>query len=191
MHKIVHLFFSKETLATFKNTTINGQVLLFEEQLTEGTITKNIFSDSFWSERYDFFEKKHQISRVDYFDTRIKPILELENHEDCKEIVLWLDYTKASQVNLIALGAYFAENFSKNTQYSLVCAGAHKGRNELQKLTDYSAEEFSILFNYKAKITFPNLEYLQLCWQAYALKNSDFKFNLFPKKFRYLQHIIN
>ncbi|MGB1042550.1 MAG: hypothetical protein ACPGU6_04080 [Tenacibaculum sp.] len=189
MDNILHIFFSKESLTTFKNSTLKGETLLFEEKLTEGIVTTDIFSDSFWSKRYEHFENTYQVSRIAYFDSRVKPILQLEEHEDYTDIVLWLDYTKESQVNLIALGAFLTECFSKKTTYHLVCSGKHKGRKELQKLTNYSAEEYAILFNYKVKITLPNLEYLKKCWQAYVIKNDEFLFNEFTNKFRYLEQL--
>lgn len=190
MGKTLHVFCSKESLTIFNNSTIEGDTLLFNEKLTEGPLVKDVFSDLFWSKRYSYFENTYQISRVDYFDATIKPILQLEDVSDYSEIVLWLDYTKFSQVNLMALGSFFAQHFSKSIQYFLVCSGIHKGKTELQELTNYTSSEFPILYNYKVKITLPNLEYLQNCWEAYATKDNNFKYNEFANKFRYLQHAI-
>lgn len=187
MGKALHVFSSEEALTIFKESSIDGDILFFNEKLTEGPLTKDIFSDEFWSERYSFFENMYETPRIAYFDTIIKPILQLEDVSEYSEVVLWLDYTKASQINLIALGSFLAQNFSKNTQYFLVCSGKHKGKSALQKLTNYTSSEFPILYNYKVKITLPNLEYLQKCWEAYATKNSLFKYDEFTNKFRYLK----
>lgn len=190
MSKTLHVFCSKEALTIFNNSTIEGDTLLFNEKLTEGPLVKDVFSDSFWSKRYSFFENTYEVSKVNYFDTTIKPILQLEDVSAYTEVVLWLDYTKFSQVNLIALGSFLAQNFSKNVQYFLVCSGKHKGKTELQELTNYTSSEFPILYNYKVKITLPNLEYLHTCWEAFATNDTHFKYDEFANKFRYLQNAI-
>lgn len=191
MNKILHIFCSKEAQTTFNNSNIKGDSLLFNEKLTEGELTASVFSDEFWTKRYEYFEKKYQVSKLEYFDAVIKPILQLKELIGYKEVTLWLDFTKESQVNLIALGAYLANYFSKEIQYNLVCSGKHKGRNELQKLTDYNSEEFEILYSYKVKLTQPNLDYLQESWFAYFSKSTTFNFNLFSKKLQYLEILKN
>ena len=191
MDKKLHIFCSKEAQTTFKESNIQGDSLLFKENLLEGPIISDVFSDEFWSKRYEYFENTYQVSRVDYFDNAIKSIVQLEDLGEYKEVVLWLDYTNLSQVNLMAIGSHLSKYFSKNTQFFLVCSGKHKGRNELQKLTDYNSKEFEILYSYKVKLTLPNLEYLQQCWEAYSVKNNTFNYSLFSNKFRYLQQAIN
>ncbi len=191
MRKTLHVFCSKKAQTIFNDSTIKGDSLLFDEKLTEGELTIDIFSDIFWSKRYEYFEKTHQVSKLEYFDSVIKPILQLEDLNGYTEITLWLDFAKESQINLIAFGAYFANTFSKDIQYNLVCSGKHKGRDALQKLIDYNSSEFSILYSYKVKLTLPNLEYLQNCWEAYITKNIEFDFSKFSNKFRYLQQVMN
>lgn len=191
MGNTLHIFICKKAQAIFNDSTIEGDSLLFDEKLTEGELTVDVFSDDFWSKRYEYFETTYQVSKLEYFDSVIKPILLLEDLSDYSEVTLWLDFTKESQVNLIAIGKYLAEIFSKDIQYSLVCSGKHKGRDTLQKLTDYNSEEFEILYSYKVKLTLPNLEYLQNCWKAHVTKNSNFKYNLFPNKFWYLEQNMN
>ena len=191
MDKALHIFICKEAQTIFNNSTIDGNSLLFDEKLTEGDLTINVFSDNFWAKRYEHFEKNYQVSKLEYFDSVIKPILLLEDLSDYFEVTLWLDFSKESQVNLIALGAYFSNNFSKEVQYNLVCSGKHKGRDELQKLTNYNSKEFEILYSYKAKLTLPNLEYLHACWKAFVTRDSNFKLNQFPNKLRYLEQSMN
>ncbi|WP_435260899.1 DUF1835 domain-containing protein [Tenacibaculum sp. nBUS_03] len=190
MNNVLHIFCDNEALTIFKNSSIEGSTIFFEENLIEGPLTKDVFSDKFWTERYSYFETKYQKLRIDYFDATIKPILQLEDLSMYSEVILWLDYTEISQVNLMALGGFLAQHFSKSTQYFLVCSGKHKGKKELQKLTNYTSEEFSILENYKVKITLPNLEFLKNCWDAYVTKNTLFNYGEFSNKFRYLQDSI-
>ncbi|CAM1350509.1 MULTISPECIES: DUF1835 domain-containing protein [Tenacibaculum] len=191
MNNVLHIFCNNKALTIFKNSSIEGSTIFFDENLIEGPLTKDVFSDNFWSERYSYFETKHQKMRIDYFDATIKPILQLEDLSIYSEVTLWLDYTKLSQINLMALGCFLAQHFSKNTQYFLVCSGKHKGKKELQKLTNYTSEEFSILYGYKVKITLPNLEFLKNCWDAYVTKNTLFNYGEFSNKFRYLQDSLN
>lgn len=187
MDKTLHIFICKKAQAIFNNSTIKGDNLLFDEKLTEGELTVDVFSDDFWSKRYEYFETTYQVSKLEYFDSVIKPILQLKDVSNYSDVILWLDFTKLSQLNLMALGFYLAENYSKNTSYYLVCSGKHQGKKELQKLTNYSFSKFPVLYSYKVKITLPNLEFLQQCWKAYITKQTDFKFNLYPNKFKYLQ----
>ncbi|CAA0201914.1 DUF1835 domain-containing protein [Tenacibaculum maritimum] len=193
MDNILHIFSDENALDLFKKSEIKGHILLFKEALTEGPISEAIFSDDFWSKRYAYFEQYKGIPRLTYFDRTIKKIAFLEDVSTFDEVVIWGDFSIPSQVNIIALCAHLYNYFCKDTRYSLVCSGKHKGRKELQKLTNYTSKEFEILYAYKAKLTLPNLRFTKACWEAFASKELEkklhFNFNCFPAKFQYLSAI--
>lgn len=195
MDKILHVFSDSKALEIFKKSSIKEDTLFFEEKLLEGNISKPLFSDDFWLDRYDFFEKNYQLSKLDYYDKTIKIIAQLEDVSEYDNVILWGDYSLESHVNLLALCTHLEQHYQKNVSYFLVCSGKHKGRENLQKLTDYNSEEFSVLYKYKAKITLPNLEFSQKAWSVFASKDKSqiqqFDWNVFPSKFQYLHLVMN
>lgn len=194
MSKTLHILNGDSTVEIFDKTTILGDIVVWREMLCEGVIQNEIGSDAFWKSRYDFFESEFNVNKLEYFDKTIKELIKLEELSNYKEVVLWFEYDLFCQINLIAACSYLLKSFRKDIYYYLVCTGKEKGKDQLQTLSNYSPDEYRILYKNKVKITKNDLLFADGRWNLYIendlkrLKSYDFSKN---SKFKYLQMAID
>jgi len=194
MANTLHITNGDSTAEILKRTSIKGNIVVWREMLCEGPICKEVGSDEFWMERYNYFEKELEVSKLEYYDKTIKEIQKLEDVSGYSEVVLWFEFDLFCQVNLMALCTYLLKSFRKNTTYNLVCTGRIKGEEKLKSLADFSVDEFANLYDNKTSLSKANLEFAQNCWNVYVNDDTEelksFNFNK-QSKFRYLQKAIN
>jgi len=180
MTKTLHILNGDSTAAIFSKSSILGDVIVWREMLCEGSIHHEIGNDDFWKSRYAFFEKELGIQKLEYYDKTIKEIVKLDDLSNYNEVVLWFEYDLFCQVNLLAICTYLLKSFRKDINYHLVCTGKEKGKEQLQSLSDYNANDYKFLFENKLKLTKNNLLFAETCWNLYIendfekLKNFDF-----------------
>ena len=193
MANTLHIANGDHTAEIIKNTTLEGDVIVWRELLCEGPISNEVGSDDFWKKRYDYFEDEIGISRIDYFDKTIKEILKLTDVPKQTEIVLWFEFDLFCQVNLMALCSFILRNFKKEVTYSLVCTGYVKGKDRLQSLSDFSSSEYIDLYKNRINLSKVNLEFADSCWKVYAENDVEKlkEFNFKNRKFMYLPAAIN
>lgn len=189
MDNILHVVNGDATAKILKQSSVKGAILVWREMLCEGPLDKEVGSDDFWMKRYNFFKNEFNVERLEYFDTTIKKIVQLEDLEGINEVVLWFEYDLFCQVNFLALCSYLLKSFRKDVTYSLVYVGYEKGKDNLQTLSDYTSSEYPKLLERKIKITKANLEFANECWKVYVENNIEKlqKYNFKHSKFRYLQ----
>lgn len=194
MGKILHILNGDSTKQIFSQSALQGDVIVWREMLCEGAIHENVGSDAFWKKRYSFFEKEIGITKLDYFDKTIKEITKLEDISNYDQIILWFEFDLFCQVNLIALCSYLLKNYRKDIQYFLVCTGSEKGTKQLHSLSDYSPQEYELLFENRIKLTRHDLLFAEESWHKYVENNyvelQQFNFNR-SAKFMYLQKAID
>ena len=194
MARVLHILNGDSTATILKQTSIEGDVVVWREMLCEGPVCNEVGSDEFWLQRYDYFENELGVNRLEYYDKTIKEIIKLEDISNYDEVVLWFEYDLFCQVNLMALCAYLLENYSKSVIYYLVCTGNEKGKEQLLTLADYSPQSYSKLLENRIKLSRNNLLFAKQCWELYIENNPEklktFNFNKQPK-FAYFQMAIN
>jgi len=194
MAKTLHILNGDSTKDILKQTSIEGDIVVWREMLCEGPICMEVGSDEFWLKRYDYFKNELGVSKLEYYDKTIKEIVKLEDVSDFDEVVFWFEYDLFCQVNLMALCSYLMENYSKSVLYYLVCTGREKGKDQLQTLADFSPDFFPKLLENRIKLSRSKLLFAKQCWDLYVENNQEtlktFKFNKYSK-FAYFQLAIN
>lgn len=194
MKRTLHIVNGDSTASILKQTSIEGDIVVWREMLCEGSVCNEVGSDAFWLKRYNYFEKELGLDRLEYYDKTIKEIIKLEEVANYNEVVLWFEYDLFCQANLMALCTYLLENYSKSVNYYLVCTGKVKGNEQLQTLADYAPENYPKLHENKIKLSRNNLLFAKQCWELYVENNPEklkgFDFNQQPK-FAYFQLAIN
>lgn len=195
MADTLHIVNGDSTAEILRKTSLSGDILVWREMLCEGPVCKDFGSDEFWKRRYEYFESELEVSKLDYFDKTIKEIVQLEGVSGYTEVVLWFEFDLFCQINLMALCSYLLQNFSKNTAYKLVCTGWVKGKEKLQSLSDFSENEFEVLYENSPNLSKNNLEFSKQCWNVYAenykVNLKAFNFNKQRGKFQYYQKAID
>ncbi|HBK71900.1 MAG TPA: DUF1835 domain-containing protein [Flavobacteriaceae bacterium] len=193
MTKTLHILNGDSTAEIFSKSSLKGDILVWREMLCEGALHKDVGCDEFWIKRYTFF-KEIGVSKLEYYDKTIKELVQLEDVSQYNEIVLWFEYDLFCQINLMGLCSYLLQSFRKKTLYSLVCTGHKKGKQNLQTLSDYSPEDYKVLYENKVKLTQHDLLFAETSWQVYVENNKEKlkTFNFAKKgKFQYLQQAIH
>jgi hypothetical protein len=194
MNKTLHILNGDSTATIFSKSTIQGDVIIWREMLCEGSLHKDVGGDEFWKKRYAFFEEEMGITRLEYYDKTIKELIKIDEVSSYNEVVLWFEYDLFCQVNLMALCVYLLKHYRKDINYYLVCTGHEKGKQYLQTLSDYSPNEYQILYKNKIKLTRNSLLFSEQCWHVYVENNLEelkrFDFNK-QDKFKYFQKAIN
>jgi len=194
MTNVLHILNSDSTHGIFKQASISGDIVVWQEMLCEGKVEKDVGSDLFWKERYRYFQNEFGIEKLEYYDKTIKEIIKLQDIASYGEVVLWFEYDLFCQINLLALCSYLLKSYRKDIRYFLVCTGKENGKDQLQTLVDYSPEEYENLYRNKIRISRNHLLFAQNAWEIYVendinlLKAFDFNQN---KKFVYLQAAID
>jgi len=190
MHKTLHILNGDSTAGIFAGSGLPGDILVWREMLCEGPLHQDVGSDPFWMKRYAFFEDSLKVNRLEYFDKIIKEVLKIEDNDRYNEVVLWFEYDLFCQVNLLAACTFLLKNYRKDIRYSLVCTGKEKGKEQLQSLSDYAAEDYKDLYENRVKLTRNDLLFAKESWETYVRNDQkelqEFDFNR-NKKFRYLQ----
>lgn len=194
MGNTLHILNGDSTNQIFSKATLEGDIIVFREMLCEGSIDKNVGSDAFWKNRYTFFGEELGIAKLEYFDKTIKELTKLEDLSIYNEVILWFEFDLFCQVNLIALCSYLLKNYRKDIQYFLVSTGIEKGTKHLQTLSDYSPQEYELLYKNRIKLTRHDLRFAEECWHKYVENNYEelqrFNFKR-SAKFMYLQEAID
>lgn len=194
MSKTLHILNGDSTAKILKQTSIEGDIVVWREMMCEGPICKEVGSDAFWLKRYAYFEKEFGVTKLEYYDKTIKEIIKLEDVSDYDEVVFWFEYDLFCQVNLMALCTYLLENYSKSVLYYLICTGKEKDNNQLQSLADYDVGSYPLLLENKTKLSRSKLLFAKQCWELYVENNPEklkaFNFNKYSK-FAYFQKAIN
>jgi len=190
MTKPLHILNGDSTHTIFKQSSILGDVVIWREMLSEGNIVKDVGSDQFWKERYQYFQNELGVEKLDYFDKTIKEIIQLQDVSNYNEVVLWFEYDLFCQINLMALITYLLKSYRKDIRYFLVCTGKEKGKSQLQSLADYVPDAYEKLYINKTRLSRNDFLFAQKSWEIYTENDKDslidFDFNQ-NKKFVYLQ----
>jgi hypothetical protein len=194
MNKVLHILNGDSTAQILAKSSISGDVIVWREMLSEGTLQKEIGSDNFWRTRYSFFENDVGITRLDYFDRTIKEIIKIEDIANYNEVVLWFEFDLFCQVNLVGLCAYLLKFYRKDIKYFLICTGKEEGKKSLQTLSDYGPESYPGLLEKRVTLSRNNLLFAEKCWYLYVENDKQklikFDFNR-DTKFKYLQIAIH
>ena len=194
MSKIVHILNGDSTRYGIEKGGIRGDLIVWREMLSDGTLEVDVGSDSFWTARYHFFKEEYGIDRLEYYDKTIKELIKIEDLSDCNEVILWFEFDLFCQVNLMAACAYLLKHYRKSITYYLICTGYEKRKDGLQSLSDYAPEQYPQLVDKKIKLSRLDLMFAKECWEKYVTNDSDelkgFNFAK-NRKFKYLQLAIN
>lgn len=194
MANIFHIVNGDAIIPLLEKSGIGGEIVVWREMLCEGPLAIEVASDEFWEKRYKFFEENFGIAKLDYFDKTIKEILKVNNFPLNAEVVMWFEFDLFCQINLMALCSYLLQNFRKGITYNLICTGLVKGKEKLQFLTDFTSEDFKILYENKLKLSKNNLVFAKTCWNIFVENDIEkiAKFNFSKKaKFQYFQLAMN
>lgn len=99
--KILHILNGDDTLNSFKQTGIEGDVVVWREVLSEGPLTEDISSGAFWTKRKEWITQTFNDTEEAYTHKVIDEIAKLNDSYD--EINLWFEFDMHCQINMLGV----------------------------------------------------------------------------------------
>ena len=89
MSSILHILNGDSTAYSFKDTGLDGDILVWREVLSQGPLIEDISSAKFWEKRSEWISKSFDETRENYRKKVIEPLGKLSNIYE--EITLWFE----------------------------------------------------------------------------------------------------
>lgn len=165
--KTLHITNGDFTTNYLKNLQFKGDFITWREILCEGKTTSNVGSESFWKNRFHFFEKNYQISKKKFIAYTVKEYKTLCQKKEHNEIVLWFEYDLFCQINLIALLSWLKRH-RKGHLISLVCSGKVNTSQKMHALTDLNEAQLKQHYKNRILLTQDDIAFADYIWQLYC-----------------------
>ncbi|MBK0380248.1 DUF1835 domain-containing protein [Mucilaginibacter segetis] len=146
MSNILHILNGDATLNGFRETRLEGDVLVWREILSEGPLLKNVASADFWQQRSEWICSFFKETPQNYHNNMIVQLEKL--HEPFQEINLWFEYDLNCQVNLLGAMMLISQqtNLSAPGVY-LICPNEFPGVEDFRGLGELNGEQQEYLFD--------------------------------------------
>ncbi|MFI5161173.1 MAG: DUF1835 domain-containing protein [Sphingobacteriales bacterium] len=171
--RILHVLNGDSTAHGFRDTGLEGDILVWREVFSQGPLTENIASADFWKAREKWLCSTFDEVPDEYLDKVVNPLSKLS--EPYEEINLWFEFDLHCQVNLLGVMALL----SKNTDLSppaiyLICPGDFPGKENFKGMGELTGEELEYLYdNIREQLGEPDFVIAAEAWKKYVTGNVD------------------
>ncbi|MEM8895981.1 MAG: hypothetical protein AAGC88_15480 [Bacteroidota bacterium] len=166
---ILHILNGTSTLQIFRKSGLQGEVVVWNEILSEGPMLVDISSEEFRQLRISYLNK---VFPDHDYDDMVWGIWELlDSTKDFDEIICWYEYDLFCQVNFMAMIHWLTVN-KANTKISLICSGLDEKGN-LRGLGEWSPAHYDILFNSRKTIEPSQQSAASRVWECYCSAQHD------------------
>jgi len=170
MSSLLHITNGDNFTAQLKSLALKGDIITWREMLCEGKTLCSVGSESFWKTRFDFLNKKYNVSKSSYIEKTLKEYRSLCNHKKEDQIVLWFEYDLFCQINMLAVISWL-KTHRKDAEISLVCSGKEDSNNKMYTLSEHSNEQLKALYDNRKILSQDDIAYADYVWQLYCCDN--------------------
>ncbi|WP_461450479.1 DUF1835 domain-containing protein [Mucilaginibacter sp.] len=173
MENILHILNGDGTLNGFEDTSLNGDILVWREVLSQGPVEKNISSGSFWKKRVEWISKAFEDAPDDYEEKVINHLSMLS--DPYQEINLWFEFDLHCQVNMLGV----IMMLRKQTNLSgpgifLICPDSFPGMDNFRGMGELNGEQLEYLYdNIRVQLGEPDFYIATEAWKYYTANNID------------------
>ncbi|MGJ8744129.1 DUF1835 domain-containing protein [Polaribacter sp.] len=163
----LHITNGDSTTNYLKKLQFSGEFITWREMLCEGKTTSDVGSETFWKNRFEFFQTSYKISKRKFIDYTVKEYRSLCNKKEQKEIVLWFDNDLFCQINMLAVVSWL-KRFRKGYQISLVSNSNLKNTGKNDSLSQLNPDDITEQFKNRVNLNQDDIEYADYIWQLYC-----------------------
>ncbi|WP_299128354.1 DUF1835 domain-containing protein [uncultured Winogradskyella sp.] len=167
-----------------KELNFTGDILTWQEMLSEGPTIPKIDSDEFFDIRRKFLLDYYDIE-VDSYELK-KELSKLDDTDKYSEINLWFEYDLFCHINLLGVINLLHQKEIDKPLY-LICSGRVEGEKNLKGLAELSAGQLKKHYKNKVLLTKEDIELCIALWRTYCgsdhnilkpyiVKKSSFKY---------------
>jgi len=169
----LHILNGDSTAHGFRDTGLDGDILVWRDILSQGPLIEDISSADFWKLREKWICDTFNEVADDYDKTVVTPLEKLA--EPYEEINLWFEFDLHCQANMLGV----MELLAKNTNLSppkiyLICPGSFPGKPDFKGMGELNAKELEYLFdNIREELGEPDFAIAAEAWKLYVSRDAE------------------
>ncbi|KQC01483.1 DUF1835 domain-containing protein [Pedobacter sp. Hv1] len=167
--KTLHILNGDATLAVFKQTSFDGDILVWREILAEGPVSHT----DLWATRAKWICSTFNENEVNYQKNVLEEVKRLKNIEIYDELILWFEYDLVCQINLIYILSVLREVNAPNLSIQLICPDRFDGIPNFRGLGELNAVQLTQLYPNREKLTTNDLNLAGKAWDLYVANNPE------------------
>jgi hypothetical protein len=167
---IYHVLPGDAQVETFKETNIEGEMVVCRECLIEGDLKAESLQD-FWRVRENYLSKAYPDSEISYAENVKSEFEKLLNISPDDEVNLWFEYELFCQSNL-----WFCLSLLSETDAQIYrVAPVVRNENDLWKgFGKLSASDLKKCFGQRIRLSKEDVQFGKELWEHFQLKSFDF-----------------
>ena len=171
MEDILHILNGDDTLNSFEQTGLEGDIMVWREVLSEGPLEENIASGSFWKKRSEWISKSFDETPANYEEKVINQLSRLS--DPYQEINLWFEFDLHCQINMLGVIVMLSKmtDLSAPAVY-LICPDSYPGIEDFKGMGELNEEQLEYLYdNIRVQLGEPDFFVAAEAWKYYTSNN--------------------
>jgi len=167
MSSILHILNGDSTAYSFKDTGLDGDILVWREVLSQGPVIEDISSAEFWEKRSEWICKGFNETPENYRKKVIEPLGKLSDIYE--EITLWFEFDLHCQVNMLGV----MQMMLKHTDLSipkvyLVCPNEYAGVEDFRGMGQLNGKQLAVLYDDRFRLNDWDFTLASQAWKLYV-----------------------
>jgi hypothetical protein len=167
MSNILHILNGDSTAYSFKDTGLDGDILVWREVLSQGPLIEDITSAEFWEKRVEWISKGFNETSENYRKKVVEPLGKLSNIYD--EITLWFEFDLHCQINMLGV----MQMMLKHTDLSipkiyLVCPSDYAGIEDFRGMGQLNGDQLAVLYDDRFRLSDWDFTLASQAWKLYV-----------------------
>jgi len=167
MSSILHILNGDSTAYSFKDTGLDGDVLVWREVLSQGPLIEDISSAEFWEKRSEWISKGFHETPENYRKKVIEPLAKLSNIYD--EITLWFEFDLHCQINMLGVMAIMLKHTDLSIPKTfLVCPDEYEGITDFRGMGQLNGSQLAVLYDDRFRLNEWDFNLASQAWKLYV-----------------------
>jgi uncharacterized protein DUF1835 len=173
MNTILHILNGDSTAHGFRDTGLEGDILIWREVFSQGPLIENVASGDFWKMREEWICESFNERGEDYQKTVVDPLQKLG--EPYEEINLWFEFDLHCQANMLGvIGLLQKKTDLSPPAVYLICPDDFPGKANFKGMGELNGEELEYLYdNIRVQLGEPDFMIAEEAWASYVEGNAD------------------
>ncbi|MGN6396350.1 MAG: DUF1835 domain-containing protein [Mucilaginibacter sp.] len=169
---ILHVLNGDSTLNGFRQTGLDGDIMVWREVFSQGPLEEDISSAHFWRNREEWLAKTFGEKPESYQRKVLDELSKLSEQYD--EINLWFEFDLHCQANLLGMIAYLEQKTDLSAPaIFLICPGDFPGKPDFRGMGELTGEELEYLYdNIREQLTEQDFAIAATAWKVFAGKDA-------------------
>ena len=167
--KTLHILNGDATLVIFKQTSFEGDILVWREVLAEGPVSKT----DLWATRAKWISSTFGDTESNYTNKVLDEVEKLKDAKAYDELILWFEYDLVCQINLIYILSVLKNLETENLPIYLICPDRFEGIANFRGLGELNATQLTQLYSSRYKLDTSDLSIASRAWNSYTENNPN------------------